>query len=290
MDYTCKVYIIVLNWNGWEDTIECLNSIIRNDYKNYHIIICDNHSSDESVQKLVMWQEKNKKIKTTLLENDTNLGFAGGNNIGIRYAMGNNDFKYIWILNNDTIIKENALSKLLEKMESDNKIGICGSKLVYYDSRLKIQAIGGVYNKVTGIPRHIVQEKDICKLDYVVGASMLVSRKFLEEVGLMNEEYFLYYEELDWAMRSKGKFKLSCAFESIVYHKEGESTGGKERNRSEISDYYGIRSRILFTKRYFPKYLITVYFFLIGSVFNRMIRRQYRRIWMILKIVWENVF
>lgn len=282
-----KVYIIILNWNGWKDTIECLNSVIKSDYFNYHILIVDNNSSDESLEKIENWQNSNVKVRSTLLRSNKNLGYSGGNNIGIRYALKREDFKYIWILNNDTVVKKDALSILIERMESDSRIGICGSQLMYYEFPNEVQALGGTYNKILGISKCITQEDELHKLDYIVGASMVVSKRFLEEIGLLNEEYFLYYEELDWAMRAKGKFRLACAVRSIVYHKEGASTGGgkKRKYRSEISDYYGIRNRILFTRKYFPFYLSTVYLGLLVSIFNRIKWERFDRVKMVLKLM-----
>jgi len=121
-----------------------------------------------------------------------------------------------------------------------------------------------------------------------VGASMLVSKHFIETIGVMGQDYFLYYEDLDWSIRGKKLFKLACSLNSIVYHKEGASTGGNTKGKntkSKISDYYSIRNRVLFTKKYFKWYLPTVYLGLIITVINRIRRKQYSRLWIILKII-----
>ena len=120
-----KVYIIILNWNGWKDTIECLDSIKKLTYINYSIIICDNASSDESKNKINEWLKNNVNIDATLIVNKTNLGFAGGNNVGIKEALKQMDCKYVWILNNDTEVTPNSLCCLVNKMKTDDKIGIC---------------------------------------------------------------------------------------------------------------------------------------------------------------------
>ncbi|MGK7368687.1 MAG: glycosyltransferase family 2 protein, partial [Candidatus Halalkalibacterium sp. M3_1C_030] len=132
-----KVHIIILNWNGKEDTIECLNSLKALEYPNFEIVVVDNASSDGSVSEI-----KDKFPETTLLESEINRGYAGGNNIGLRYAL-NHDSDYAWILNNDTVVDKNALGSLVKKMKIDGSIGICGSRLVYYHDRETIQALGG---------------------------------------------------------------------------------------------------------------------------------------------------
>lgn len=319
-----KVYILILNWNCWEDTIACLESVFQNTYSNFQVIVCDNGSTDDSIDKMKQWAtgslmtslpvelpigaiktypkpisytevimkdlNRGKIINEPLIfiETGSNLGFAGGNNVGLRFAVAQNDFGYVWILNNDTIVCKDSLEELVHTMEADTSIGICGSKLMYYNNPMQVQALGGKYNKFLGTSCHITEKKDLLNMDYVVGASMLVSKPFIETIGFMREEYFLYYEDLDWAVRAKRIFKLACNLNSVVYHKEGASTGGNNKNKkgkSKLSDYYSIRNRVLFTKRYFKWYLPTVYLGLIVTMVNRLRRKQYSRIWMILKII-----
>jgi len=320
-----KVYVLILNWNGWADTIACLESVFQNTYSNFQVIVCDNGSTDGSREKIKQWANGSQKavlpegmpageiglcskpisyaevlVKDITNENnivnaplifieiENNLGFAGGVNIGLRFALAQKDFDYVWLLNNDTIIVKDSLTELVRTMNADASIGICGSKLMYYDAPDQIQALGGKYNKFIGTSSHIVEKKGLLNIDYVVGASMLVSKVFIEKIGLMQEDYFLYYEDLDWSMRGKKFFKLACNLNSVVYHKEGASAGGntKDKNtKSKISDYYSIRNRVLFTKKYFIEYLPTVYLGLILTIVNRVRRKQYNRVWMVLKIM-----
>ena len=168
-------------------------------------------------------------------------------------------------------------------MEIHMDVGICGSKLMYDWDRTKIQGYGGYFNPVLAVSRHCTDIRMIDRIDYVIGASVFVRREFLQDIGLMCEDYFLYCEEIDWAERAKGKYKIACVPESIVYHKEGASTGGQsEENRTVFSDYYQLRSRLLFTKKFYKKYLPTVYLTMICVIFNRIKRGQYDRIWMII--------
>jgi hypothetical protein len=322
-----KVYVVILNWNGWQDTLACLDSVFANAYRQYTVIVCDNGSEDGSLEHIKQWAEENlvtrryvkpiacveytreqaecgglsgEEPSLVLIQTGSNLGFAGGNNVALRYALSRDKFAYVWLLNNDTIVTENALAHLVKRMNEKPGVGLCGSTLLYYDRPNLVQALGGaVYNKWLGMPRHIganqLFREDIVydnrtvegKMQYVVGASMFVSKSFLLDIGLLNEEYFLYFEELDWAVRAKGRYSLGYAANSIVYHKEGSSVGSSHngQERSWLSDYYGIRNRLLFTRKYYPEALVTVYIGLVATVVNRIRRRQYDRVKMIWQIV-----
>src|SRR5699024_4703877 len=164
-----------------------------------------------------------------ILRTAENKGYAGGNNEGIRYAMASGA-DYIWILNNDTVVEPGTLWPLVEKMEKNSEIGICGSLLKDYHHREQVQGLGGgCYYKWLGVTYPITPQNNKMNdydvehieksLDYIWGASMFVSKAFIDSVGLMNEEYFLYYEEMDWAVRGKENYKLGFVPESIVYHK-----------------------------------------------------------------------
>jgi GT2 family glycosyltransferase len=317
------VYIVILNWNGWEDTIECLNSVLQLNYLNYRIVLCDNDSQDRSLERIKQWLdhrentsyfeynqvqdlsiaiEDNYSHQIILISTGANLGFAGGNNIGIRYALSDSNCAYVWILNNDTTVHPDSLNALVTHAQLDPNVGICGSKLIYYYQRDQVQAWGGgKYNKWFGVADNLgmgsaielkVDALEVEKtLDFVMGASMLVSRSFINDLGLMNEQYFLCFEELDWIVRAKGKYKLGYADRSIVYHKEGGSTGNNsdKYQRSYLSDYYNQRSYILFTRTYYPYLRPFIYLHLCMTLINRIRRKQFDRIPMIWKLVLEDL-
>lgn len=337
-----NVYIIILNWNNWKDTLICLESVFRNDYPHYKVVVCDNGSKDNSLSYIKSWADGtleapyppdlhlqhhisppvSKPIKykeydraqaenggnmtdsesgLVLIQTGENLGFSGGNNVGLRYALARDDFEYVWLLNNDTLMRPDALTHLVNRMKEKPEAGICGSTLIYYDKPDIIQACGGgTYNKWFGFSRHIgafndfnkpIDQKSVeTKMDYVVGSSMLIPKKFLEDVGLMSEEYFLYFEEIDWATRAKKNYTLAYAPESIVYHKEGVSSGAgnNPKQKSVYSDYFFIRSRLLYTRKFYPFVLPTVYLGLLLTIFNRIVRRQYKRVVMIIKIIFNR--
>lgn len=336
------VAIVVLNWNGWQDTIECLDSLFRMDYPRFQVIVCDAGSTDGSLERIKAWAQGDLefsspihspiyKLETpplpkpipftayewsslehdkpagatsslVLIQMDVNLGFAGGNNVGLRYALAQDLFQYIWVLNNDTVVHPQSLSMLVERVQRDPSIGNCGSTIFYYFRPHKIQTLGGnTYNKWLAVSKYIGAEKEPVnvaeireeriekQMNMVYGCAMFVSIAMLREVGLLSEDYFLFSEEIDWAERMKDRFKLGYAAKSIIYHKRGQSTGNQAnpKERTAQADYYNIRSRLLFTKKYYPWALLSVNLGLLGVIFNRLRRGQFDRANTVFKIIYE---
>lgn len=242
-----KVYIIVLNWNGFEDTLECLKSIHCLSYQNYNIVVVDNGSEDDSVSKI-----KNIFNNIIIIENRKNIGYAGGNNVGIKYALDNNA-DYIWILNNDTTVDKHALTAMVDLANEDPTIGMVGSKILNYNKKGIIEFVGGRLSLCDGKTLHIgYNEKDtgqydeLTCTDYITGASLLVSASVIKDVGLMAEDYFLYYEETDWCVRARNRgYKLTISPKSIVYHKVSMSTS----RTNNLLLYYMTRNRLFFLER-----------------------------------------
>lgn len=313
-----RVYITLVNWNGWHDTLECLESLLLIDYPDFRILVCDNGSTDDSLQQIKAWAEHRavsfneyRRIEAesgsdfvadpmmTLIRNEENLGFAGGNNVGLRYALARGNFGYCWLLNNDTVVEPDALTQLVARVQQEPCVGIAGSTIRLYHNRDEIQALGGGrYFPWIGLPWHYGrftrgwatigrQWRAETWMNYVEGASMLVSRRFLEEIGLLSEEYFLYFEEVDWAIRAKGHFKLGYAPQSVVYHKVGGSIGTSSNpaRKSFVCDFYNIRNRILFARRHHPVTLPTVYLVLIGEILLRILSGRWDRSGMILGLM-----
>lgn len=301
-----RVYIVLVNWNGWQDTIECLESVFRLNYPDFVVVVCDNASTDGSMEHIKAWAEGKVEVKAgnpalaylvepnlpkplpfveydrptaerggdlatdvqlVLVNTGGNLGFAGGNNVGIRYAMARSDVNYVWLLNNDTVADPHSLSALTDRMGQTSGRGIVGSTLIFHAKPESVQAFGcASYSKRIGLAAPIgcgrsigdvpVNPADVeKKAAYVIGASMLVPRVFLEEVGLMAEDYFLYFEELDWAERGrKLGFSSFYAPLSVVYHKVGAATKKTPRSRGlSVSERCSYRNRLLVTKRFFPE-------------------------------------
>lgn len=271
--------------------MECLESLFCSEGAEFVAVVCDNGSADDSLAQLRSWAAcrftttewvnltraevgnsvtlKNG-IHFVLIENSANLGFAAGNNVGIQLAMNHADCKYAWLLNNDTTVEPSALAHVVARMEEDSRIGICGSTLIYHGERDMVQALSGAhYYPLTGRSVFLGAFSELSKvpdmsdcveaqLSFVAGAAMLVRRAFIEKVGYMMEDYFLYYEEIDWATRGAKYFRLGYAPRSVVYHKEGASIGTSPYGGSPLSMYYLYRNRMWFTKRYHPLYLPTV--------------------------------
>jgi GT2 family glycosyltransferase len=284
-----KVYIVVLNYRNYKDTLACLESIFQLDYLNFSVVVVDNDSQNESSEIISRWMRTKASSRINFIQSKKNLGFAGGNNLGIRFALAQKDSEYVWVLNNDTILEKDALNEIMDTFRLNPSLGICGSKLMYSWDKSKIQGFGGTLLPLLGTSRFVTNSADISQIDYVIGASMCFSRRFLEDVGLFSEEYFLFYEEPDICLRAKKKgYTIGCATRSIVYHKEGASMGGSSKKKSEksrISDFYMVRSRILFTRKFYPYFLPTVYLGLLYTIFNRIERKQFDRIMMILEIM-----
>lgn len=312
------VYIIIINYCNHSETIECLESTLKTNYSNFKIIVVDNNSPNCSIDFLCTWAESSEESVTAqnqyfdkfiqpniekpiqysvwaeddfLKQNDIqekvifvkaneNGGFAKGNNIGIQYAMKDSECSYVWLLNNDTVIKPDTLSKLVEYAEQ-HQVGICGSALLYYHNPEQVQAYGGHINRFFGTGSHILSTSEIeKKLDYVVGASFLINRKVIEKIGLLPEEYFLYYEETDYCFNAKKcGFSLGIALESIVFHKEGASTGTNQNAnlRSEFSDVLTLKNRIRFHRKYLGGG-VGLWLGLFIAFFNRVRRKQFSRI------------
>jgi hypothetical protein len=326
------VCIIIVNWNRWGDTIECLESVFRLDYGDFQVVLCDNGSTDRSLEAIKAWADgkrpsaqadhalrdftfppvpkpiryseygyddierladaTNEGAPLVLIRTGANRGFAGGNNAGLRFAMKRRDMEFVWLLNNDTVVHRDALTSMVVEMRRNPSAGICGSKILSYFEPDMVQSLGGCrFNRWLGISRHIgaktaaslaVDKPDVLRqMAYVTGTSMLVSRAFLRDVGLMDERHFLYYEEIDWVIRAKKRYSLEFAPDSVVYHKEGASTG---TTRSYLADFYIIQSRLLLTRHHFPYALPTVYLGLVCMLFNRIRRNQWDRVGLMLRM------
>lgn len=313
-----RVAIILVNWNGWCDTLECLESLSGITGVEYRIIVCDNGSTDESLDKLTEWANASgldyclyscEKAEAggdsaddpqlVLIPIGENRGFAGGNNVGMRYGLACGRFDGFWLLNNDTVVAPDSLTRLIERMAEDTRIGLCGSTILEYRRRDRILALGGGrYILWLGLPWHYGKgrcygEKDInrqwaeARMNYVEGASMLVSRRFIEQIGVMNEEYFLYFEEVDWAARAGERFKLGYAPHSLVYHKVGASIGTSRNpaRKSYVCDYYNIRNRIRFTRRYHPAVLPVVGLVLLLELMLRLLCGRFEHAAMIFRLM-----
>ena len=334
-----KVAILILNWNGWKDTIECLESVFRITYPNYQVIVIDNGSTDGSIERIKAWAEGKQEVltpepshplyyfshppvkkpipyieynrkeaegggnpelekslminwlnsKAHLQNNHTNssinpttqyplisiqtganLGFAGGNNVGIRYAL-KRGFDYVLLLNNDTVVDKNFIEPLVKVFQTETKVAAVGSKVYYYDRPNVINFAGGKINLWKGTAPHIGinqiddgQFNQIKKVDYVIGCALMASREAFEKIGLLDEKYFIYTEEVDWCFNAcKLGYKVLFVPQSKIWHKISASAG----ILSDFSIYHFTKNKIYFLKKngkFYHWFVFILYFTLIN--------------------------
>jgi len=325
-----KVTIIILNWNGWKDTIECLESLYQITYPNYDAIVVDNGSEDESIKKVkaycngeipveskfFKYDPSNKPIKIIeytreeaeagggkkreitdlpsnrkliIIKNEKNYGFAEGNNIGIRYALKALNPDYILLLNNDTIVDKEFLWELVKVAESDEEIGILSPVIFSYYNSNKIQFGGreklNLYmGKVIKLAKKQAEQEAIIDTEIVIGASMLIKRETLKEIGSLPTEYFLGWEDVDYCIKvSRGGWKLVCVPKAKIWHKGGRTfskmgldvTRVKYHTRGQqiIRRKYLSRSKYMFS---IPLVSVEVLFISIAPLIGALLRRDWR--------------
>lgn len=271
-----SVAIIVLTWNNYHDTRECLESLSKINYPSFKIIVVDNHSTDNSIAKL-----KSEFGQCDFITNAANYGYAGGNNIGILYAL-HKGYSYVWIINNDAVVEENSLLEMVKVAESNPRVGIVGSKVYFYDDPVKLWFAGGKVNKLTGITKHIgIGEKDLGQynmkknVDYITGCNLLIKKSCLNDIGLFDENYFLYYEDTDLSIRAKKK-GWSIVFIPItgVWHKI--ESGRKSLSKSLLENYYFTRNKLYFIKKNYPFSLpIAIIVSLKSHIIDHLIERKW---------------
>ncbi|MDF2505028.1 glycosyltransferase family 2 protein, partial [Clostridium sp.] len=198
MSMSPKVFIVILNFNSFKDTKECLLSLQKLEYSNYEIIVVDNSSTDGSYEKL-----RTEFNTYNIIKSNENLGYANGNNIGIKYAL-ENKADYICVLNNDVIVEDDFLDKIIKVMEDDKDIGLAGPCICKYHDKNIIQAMGANINLYNGLTQgkyknykySDIPQKDI-QVDYLGGACFVCRREVFEKIGFIPENYFLFFEETE---------------------------------------------------------------------------------------------
>jgi GT2 family glycosyltransferase len=318
-----KVTILLLNYNGWKDAIECLESVYKITYPNWEVLLVDNGSEDDSVSKIKEWaagkipveskffeydaerkpieyieelfydeeearvkvSEKEKEWdmllphqKLSILRIEKNCGFTGGNNIGIEYILRKKKTDYILLLSNDTVVDKYLLKELVKVAESDPEIGVVGPKIYFYDYNGRkdiINFAGGKINFWKGQGYHIGaneidkgQHDEIREVDYVEGSCFSIKKKVIEKVGMLDHEYFAYWEEADWCVRiKKGGYKLCYVPKAKIWHKVSSTT----KKTSGFFEYYNTRNKFSFMKKYTTRVQFIsfmLHFFIFGFWFT----------------------
>jgi GT2 family glycosyltransferase len=245
-----KVGIVILNWNGRDDTIECLDSVYRMEYDNYEVIVVDNGSTDGSAE-----TARSRFPKTLVMGNKMNRGFSGGNNDGIRRAL-EGGAEYVLILNNDTVVEPALAGELVGAHKKYAGAGAITPFIADYDDRKKLQFFGSSIDWANGDvcrqcePADAAGMKDAAEIDFASGCATLFTKAALGKVGLFDENFFAYYEDTDWSMRSrKAGLKTLLYPKVLVYHKASRATGGRY---SPAVYFYLFRNRLLFMKKHAP--------------------------------------
>ena len=319
MDRWPKVAIIILNWNGWRDTIECLESLQRITYPNYQIIVVDNGSTDDSVEKIKVWArgeisveskffeydpsnkpvqwieydrptaeaggipKENAEIESVasnrrmvLIQTGENLGFAGGVNVGLRFALRAKQ-PYSWIVGNDTVVGLDTLSQLVKTMRADFNIGIVGPKIYQYEEQKRFDSAGGEILPWYGLAKNIGQNaldsgqyEEVKKVDCVIGCNMLIRSSIVIRTGFLDERFFMYLEETDWHLRiRKAGWQIIYVPTTSVWHK-----ASKKKTTKLQREYYFTRNRLLFTVKHYPYLFPIVCSRTFGHILKLIIKRQ----------------
>ncbi len=259
-----KIFVVILNWNNYVDTLECIKSIDKLNAANFrlNIVVVDNASSDKSADKLSGLKYKNIEM----IKNKKNLGFAGGNNVGIRYSLKKNA-DWVLLLNNDTYVDPSFIGELYKYGEKESRVGVLSPKIYFakgyefHKKRYKkndlgrvIWSAGGsidwdnVYGKNRGVDEvDQGQYDEVCELDFASGACVFLRASALKEVGLFDEKYFMYFEDVDLCMRMrKFGWRILYVPTSVVWHKVSRSSG----IGSALHDYFIMRNRLYFGLKY----------------------------------------
>jgi GT2 family glycosyltransferase len=324
-----RVYIIILNWNGWRDTIECLESIHRSDYPNYYTVVVDNGSRDDSCERIQAWargdisvesryidsygDEKPVKVvsydraiaenggiqqieqelsllsagkRLILIQSGENLGFAGGCNVGIRYALAVGG-EYVWLLNNDTVVEHAALGRMVNFMENHSdyqgvtgqirlyenpsKIWNCGGKLTCYGARRYY------YNnsQVTEVPQHGFR-----RISFITGCAAIFRTSLFKKAGLLSELFFFGEEDFELSQRLKRlEYKLACRYDAIIYHKVGSSINNAASGENMAKTYIYYLNRFIDIRYYWPKSLWRMWRFFYFLYIFPLLKLKYGSSW-----------
>jgi hypothetical protein len=243
------VVIILVNWNSSRDTLECVDSIMESSYNNFKIIVVDNGSVDDSVARL-----KDRENEYQLILSRENTGFTGGNNLGMESAM-HMGADYVFLLNNDTLIEKSAIEKLVFAAQNDMSAGVVTPKIYFHPDRHLIWAAGSSYNQGRLMAKNLGYKFDDRPeynqrkyLDYAVGCALLIRRDVIESIGMLTEDYFATWEDVDFGLKVNLKgYKVLYEPSSIVWHKESVSAGGAD-NPQYV--YYQTRSAFVFQYRW----------------------------------------
>lgn len=256
--------VILLNYNQPDMTIDCIEYLLKNKnyYEYFEIIVVDNGSKDDSVVKL---EEITGKHNLCFVNNKENLGFAEGNNAGIRVARG----KWILLLNNDTVFKEDFISKMAKAAMDNPDAAAIGPKIYYYDVPSKVWYNGGIITKYYNFIGSFSNESGHYKqVEWITGCALMINKEALEEVGLLDKDFFMYNEDVDWCIRAR-KAGLSLIYTPYaeLWHIGSKTTSESFKKSFQI--YYGYRNKLFIINKNTSgfEYLYLIFIILFGACF-----------------------
>jgi GT2 family glycosyltransferase len=297
------VYAIIVNFNGWRDTVECLESVLRSDYPALTVMVCDNKSSDDSVARIRAWAQGTlaaaaaspalarlsappvpKPVDVRIVECPRNLGFAGANNVALQYMMERDPDAYALLFNNDAVMAPDAISAMVAQARRTESCGAVGATVLQYHRPDRVETLGGAtISRATGLVKWVNAGVErnrprppSVSIDYVTGCCLLVPATTVASVGLMAEEYFLYGEDADWCirMRRRGRSVDYCA-RAEIWHKGGASVV----HRSAMHDYYAVRGTLMLMHRHFPWYLpFVLAYAVVRFILPKLVRGEWVRL------------
>ncbi|MFT4855817.1 MAG: GT2 family glycosyltransferase [Algoriphagus sp.] len=300
MDSIAKdsVAIILVNWNGAQFSIDCLHSLRKLDFPDFGIFLVDNASDNHEGEEL-----KAEFPEIILIQSSTNLGFAGGNNLGIRKAL-ELGYSHLMLLNNDTVVAPNFLQVMMSQFEKSPSLGVVQPLIYWMKDRNQIWNAGGKWDPTLGraIPlRELKNGKKVVpkiqNIDWATGCCMLIKREAILQVGLLNEQFFTYFEDVEWSLRFREKgFEIALAPKAFIYHEAGASSKKKheEGTLSPRVFYYHVRNQFFlirstigrFNKPFAYGYHLIRFGFWIGYF---LIRGRFKKLKSVAKGIQEGI-
>jgi len=325
MTQTPRVHALVLNYNGWRDTVECLESLFRSAYPALQVIVCDNASTDGSLEQIRGWAQgtvlappastaalrhlseppvpkpiaftelsraeaeqgvaRGRDAPLIIVRTEANLGFAGGNNVALRYLLALGAAGHVWLVNNDTVVAPDALDHLMATAAGTPDAGAIGATVLQYRHPELIDVIAGgrtspwrgAMPHVLGAgTRHTALPVRPAVPDFISGACLLTRIATVAKVGLLDERYFLYAEDVDWGLRmQRAGLALAHSRDALLWHKGGGTAG----HSSPFFDYHTIKSHLHLMRKLFPRHQSAAALYFLGRcVAPKVVRRQWRRL------------
>lgn len=288
-----KVSIVILNWNSYEVTRDCLLSLQKLDYSNLEIVLVDNGSVDSSWERLAT-----EFPEVRLLRNEDNLGFTGGNNAAIRDVLLRGT-DYLLLLNNDTIVAETFLRELIQVAEKAPEIGLLNPKILYYEPSDRIWYAGGEYRLGWSFAKHVGagqrengKYSETREVSFTTGCALLIRAEAFAKVGLLDDSFFFGFEDLDWCVRArKAGYKAFYVPSALVWHRDGYVT--KKNFGISAKDFYHFRNSVLLARKHlrawhWPMFMVSMARHLIYRTAGYLIRIEPHRVRALYAGLWSG--